>query len=371
MATCWTYHRVGQRRVIAPVVAVVVLSGCAATTGNVGAAEAGAAPDTASTAVEPDDDAPRTYTVQMAASPPEGNAMLLGFFPAGLQVRAGDRIEFERPEDGEPHTVTLGSSTPIPNGPSQFYKGVFGGPPRVDRSMPCYLDEGLPDRAEGCTPEQRDQVPFDGTQSWFNSGGLLDDEGFTLEIAEGTAPGAYEYFCLVHPEEMQGLINVVGEDEEPDTPEEVAARGEDTIAERVPLAETLLTEPPGEEDVAAGRRTSDFRVWANAFVPEDVEVTVGESVLWEVQGHHTLSFGLPESARPYYVRAEDGSTIENPEGATQIGDPTGWDGAGQFNSGLRVGWPSTYLVTFTRPGTYAYRCLVHYGMDGTVTVVDG
>ena len=51
-----------------------------------------------------------------------------------------------------------------------------------------------------------------------------------------------------------------------------------------------------------------------------------------------------------------------------------YDGTGYVNSGLLFmlagkNTPPIYKLTFTRPGTYEYDCLLHKGMDGTITVL--
>ncbi len=76
-------------------------------------------------------------------------------------------------------------------------------------------------------------------------------------------------------------------------------------------------------------------------------------------------------------RMANGKTqmIFNPKVAFPSGGAT-YDGSGFVNSGLlflRVPpgsqKPPTYSLTFTKPGTYEYDCLLHPGMDGTVTVL--
>ena len=58
----------------------------------------------------------------------------------------------------------------------------------------------------------------------------------------------------------------------------------------------------------------------------------------------------------------------NPKIAFPSGGPT-YDGTGFVNSGILVlPNPHTFKLTFTKPGTYTYDCLVHPDMDGTVSV---
>lgn len=50
-------------------------------------------------------------------------------------------------------------------------------------------------------------------------------------------------------------------------------------------------------------------------------------------------------------------------------DAGSWDGSGFWSSGTVAGDPYLkYSITFTRPGTYEYACLIHPKMVGTITV---
>jgi plastocyanin len=51
-----------------------------------------------------------------------------------------------------------------------------------------------------------------------------------------------------------------------------------------------------------------------------------------------------------------------------------YNGTGFINSGVMLptdpnAKPQPYKLTFTRPGTYEFDCLLHPGMDGTITVL--
>lgn len=341
-----------------------------------GPAAPAAAPD--ATGPTSPDTATETYAVGVDGSTDEFNAMFLHFFPERLTVHPGATIVFQRPENGEPHTVTLGTdipTRPVPPG-SGFYTGGFGTAPKKSASMPCFLAEGQPPTA-GCSAAEQEPVPFDGTQSWVNSGGLLDAEDYTLELADDIAPGTYSFVCLVHTDEMEGTIEVVEPGQPAEDPADVAARGADELEEAVAAISSRVEEPPsgGEHEVVAAMHTGRLGTapdeWALVFSPEEVEVPVGEPVTWIITGDHTISFNAPEAARPFYEHDDDGSVRENEFAVDPQGDPDGWDGSGTLNSGMRSGFapPDQFSVTFTQPGTYPYRCLIHFDMEGTVTVV--
>ena len=330
--------------------------------------------DSAETAPEPDVDR-TTYSVGMDGAVEDFTGSFHKFFPRSLTVHPGDTIVFDRPENGEPHTVTLGTEVPttesIPG--SNFYSGgiVVGGPPRVDNSMPCFLAEGIPP-AEGCSPDQQEQVPFDGTQSWVNSGGLLEEEGFTLDLADDIAPGTYAFVCLAHTSTMKGEIEVVEPGQPADDPADVMTRGSEELEMEVQTIRSLVENPPfvAENEVGAGMTRAPFSAWANIFSPEEIEIPVGGTVTWKIRGAHSVTFNAPESASPFYERAEDGSVRENQEAAEERGNLAKWDGTGFLNSDLLAGLlpPDEVSVTFTRAGTYSYECLVHFDMEGKVKV---
>ena len=72
-----------------------------------------------------------------------------------------------------------------------------------------------------------------------------------------------------------------------------------------------------------------------AYAPKDISVPAGQAVTWSWQ----------DQGNQHSVTANDGS----------------------FDSCLHnAGY--AYTVTFTKPGTYAYRCSIHPQMIGRVTV---
>ena len=108
-------------------------------------------------------------------------------------------------------------------------------------------------------------------------------------------------------------------------------------------------------------------------------IHAGDSVTW-IGAFHTVTFGpdaelqaveqhfvvpVPQKAGPPLL------TI-NPKAALPSGGAT-YDGTGWVSSGFltaeRGRARRRYTLTFTKPGTYSYDCLVHPGMDGTITVL--
>ncbi len=119
-------------------------------------------------------------------------------------------------------------------------------------------------------------------------------------------PGRFAFGCRFHPE-MTGSIAVRGRD--------------GTVPEATPAASI----PPDAQSI----RIADFH-----FQPSQRTVSVGETVTWTNEG-------------------------PSPHTVTAVGE--------EFDAGvLDVG--STYAHTFEQPGTFAFVCVLHPDMNGTVIV---
>ena len=95
----------------------------------------------------------------------------------------------------------------------------------------------------------------------------------------------------------------------------------------------------------------------NLFAPGAVYVQPGDTVKWTFpwQEPHSVTFGSP---------AGDPSVLVG-------GANPSFDGAGFISSGLIFGGAAstdTYSVTFPKKGTYAYFCILHPAMTGSVVV---
>jgi len=117
-----------------------------------------------------------------------------------------------------------------------------------------------------------------------------------------------------------------------------------------------------ERDGPCEGRDCDVGMTGNSFVPREIEVSVGETVVWR-----------NTSARAHTVTAYENSL---PEGAAffasgefdaQDAAVEGWrDGEGGLES------EDTFEHTFETTGTVRYYCIPHEAADmtGTVTVVE-
>ena len=266
-----------------------------------------------------------------------------------------------------------------------------------------------------CPVEAREQVPFDGRQALYNSGFIPYDgpqgNTFELPIAEDAEPGTYKYFCNYHWIFMGGEVVVVEQGEDIPSQAEVSRQARKEIdadakealakvsaAQAKDVGETIretVEGDDGEEVVEvtlplAGKNIDDETpVIINEFFPRKFTAKVGQKVTWTVDGAtHTVSFNVPKYF-PIFTVADDGEItwdtksweavgFEVPppeEDRTEFGeeepreiDAGEWDGTGGFHSSGAIDPGTEFSVTFTKPGTYPYACVLHPQMVGSLTV---
>lgn len=352
-------------------------------------------------------------------------ASFFAYFPSDVQAHAGDTIAFNSHFTGGAHTVTLGTQVDdvfniineaCPNGgladpacqaapPAVYEEANAKNPPLIPddpsqpvpqaAAQPCFLATGAPPAdATACT--EQDQPAFDGTQTFYNSGWLEDQQTFSAQLADNIAPGTYYFFCLLHREGMSGTITVVDDAAAVPSAAEVAAAGQaklDTIVSDLQPEVDRLAALAADQAQAGSFVETVPQATINEFAPKEIDIPVGGSVTWSVVGGHTISFNAPESARPILVKASDGTVSVNQEAFTPAilagrpePDPTApppdpnatpapidgglWDGQGFATSGFIDAFeaPVPYTVTFSVAGTFTYLCLIHPDMDGTIKV---
>jgi len=153
--------------------------------------------------------------------------------------------------------------------------------------------------------------------------------------------------------------------------------------------------PAGEQviEVAlplSGRATDDETpVIINEFFPRKLRVKANEKVTWTVDGSlHTVSFNVPKYF-PIFTVADSGRVEWDPQAWELVGwdldfeprsfseagdgqplalDAGKWDGKGGFHSSGALLPGDSFSVTFTKPGTYPYACVLHPQMVGTLEV---
>ena len=119
--------------------------------------------------------------------------------------------------------------------------------------------------------------------------------------------------------------------------------------------------------LTVGAQTHDQGIQANAFLPHDASVNVGDTITWTVATgeFHTVTF-LSGGPRPPFIALGPNGPDLNPVAVTPAGGAT-YGGSGYFNSGLLV-QGQTYTLGFSQSGDVQYVCLVHSEMKGTLHV---
>ncbi len=220
--------------------------------------------------------------------------------------------------------------------------------------------------------------------------GLEDLYEFSLTF---DTPGTYQYLCLTHADQMQGKVEVL-----PASAANVPSQADidqwaqaemdmlfGLIEREKPQREIVRGEPGPANNtvwrVSAGNhwfQIADERAGLLEFMPKDLTVTAGDTVVWGSTGFHSVTFN-PVPPMPSLRLLEtlpDGTQaiINNPQMFDPV-KPSGiYDPTKFFNSGnLSVGQPNgtAWTLTFETPGTFEYICGVHadLGMKGTITVV--
>ena len=119
-------------------------------------------------------------------------------------------------------------------------------------------------------------------------------------------------------------------------------------------------------NVAVGAQSNDAGQQANGFFSRNITVHTGDTVNWNWNAEeiHTVTFA--PVGPPFSV---SGGQIVLGPGFFPAGGSSYT--CGYANSGIfGISAPSnTYSLTFPNTGTYAYLCLIHPGMNGTVNVV--
>ncbi len=130
------------------------------------------------------------------------------------------------------------------------------------------------------------------------------------------------------------------------------------------LAPAILIAAPlaaSEWQAVAGAQSTDLGKQALAFLPNELWVHTGDSIIWTFPTNeiHTVTFLKPGQVRPPFPVGCPGTT---PDGSS-------FNGAACVNSGLLSGG-ATYTVNFPAAGNFKFVCLVHSTMNGVVHVLD-
>lgn len=135
--------------------------------------------------------------------------------------------------------------------------------------------------------------------------------------------------------------------------------------------------------------TRVYSAEANDFFPHTVSINVGDSISWQgmsisfhsidipTKGGSDLPLILPTGTKvsglndsggnPFWFNGQPNVGF-NPQLLAPLGGKT-YNGSSRVDSGLPLGPPTSFKVTFLKPGVYQYFCDVHYDMRGTIVVL--
>ena len=141
---------------------------------------------------------PRTYTVLVGAENAPRGIDVMAYFPGHVRVHVGDTVHFVQ-NGNEIHTVTFLGGAQLP----EFIVPAASLGLPADPSPLVFNPQVV---ARTASP-----VSLGDTTTWVNSGVMGREPGqFPSFDVTFTAPGTYEYVCVVHGMMMSGTVTVVG-----------------------------------------------------------------------------------------------------------------------------------------------------------------
>jgi plastocyanin len=341
-------------------------------------------------------DAPRTLSVLVGAG--QDTVAVNSFFPRDVRIRAGDSITWRQNSDS-PHTVSFLGAFPGPGNPNVFSDPHDAPLPGTNIPVPGQPGETMNN------PMQIWPYPNASVFGSTYRGGTFASSGrfvatpptpgvdpittFTLTF---DTPGTYRYICLTHVNTMIGTVDVVSASAS-DVPSQVDldARAKAdidalmTLVDRERAQRSNVRSEPGPNDstiwyVSAGPnffRINDERAQIDEFLPRDLTIASGDTVLWASTGFHAVTFNPAPPPPPLNTveTLSDGSraVIQNrvafdPVKPSGVFDPSQFYNSGNLSAGQPNG--TAWALTFETPGTFEYYCAVHRerGMIGTITV---
>lgn len=291
------------------------------------------------------------------------------FRPKDIFIHPGDSIEWVNPYE-EIHTVTfLGDEkeTPafiVPAGPPPA-----AGPPKLIIN---------PKVSNPTT-----KASYDGT--YANSGVIGKGQTFSLSFNQ---KGVFEFLCVLHPN-MVGAVHVL--DEGTTIPTQAALNFDAANQLEKGIAaglKSVAATKPSTSKNSNGTTTWEVDVPASVgdssvmqFAPVSLNIGVGDTVTWNNQTFvpHTVTYTagapVPAFAVPEFGASGPPTIVLAPNVLFPVNTAKDFTGTAYVNSGFYgIGPESTappeFSLTFSKPGSYLFICVLHadQGMSSVVQV---
>lgn len=309
----------------------------------------------------------QTYRVNADQASPKGKNLFFGaYYPNSITAAPGDTIAFTNKGSLAPHTITFGVKADRSNSPPVVTPDGKSNPVAFG---PCATEDDPSNTLVECPSTE---LPDYSGSGYWNSGIIQpatapDERGSkeaTVNLADDIPEGTYTFVCILHSL-MAGTVKVAEDDRV--SADEVTEAGTEA-AEKGLTNAAKIKDPEVERDgntVTVSAGWGDRIVSVTRFGPASIDVEPGTTVQWVARSPwepHTVTF---ES--PFKSPEEEGTLVPG-------GVKSGEDYSGGFaNSGLlgpKGGrYPSgPFALTFTKPGTYDYVCVLHPGQAGKVNV---
>ena len=251
-------------------------------------------------------------------------------------------------------------------------------PPRNDPAGVPYWWGGLPALSFGPGAAPAGGTVATGAKTI--SSGLLNGNTpkFTVTFPKA---GVFHLRCAVHPK-MKGTVVVLPASRSVPSAKTLAARAKAEKARDLRFARKNFAKARAHKSPATTVQIGpgNARGEILGFFPSRDTVPAGTTVKFQMAGvneFHTVTFGptayVDQVEKAFQATLDpEGLFPSDPPGTALSLSPT-THGNGFLNSGFLRGrgfsqGPHSFSVTFSTPGVYAFRCVVHPEMRGSITV---
>ncbi len=322
--------------------------------------------------------------VMARAGEGQDTSTVQAFLPETLHIRAGDTVTWKLVGD-DLHTVSLAGDEAMPI----IVLPIDGADP--SKGVMFNPAVAFPSRMPGAPVESHDGHTFGNSGILSHDPAGPDAPPNDSFSATFTTPGTYKVYCLFHPWMVATVI--VHENTYADVPDQAAIDAQADAELAAYQAQIELARQQGSQPVSmpaadgstiwfvrAGNLnalTGDFHAQVYEFLPKELTIKAGDTVVWTSAEFHAVTFDdappAPEAVIPQPVEGSPPLLVLNPEVFAPMRPSAIYDPAQYFNSGdigpLAVNGLS-WALTFSEPGTYTYLCGFHHemGMEGAIVV---